>query len=57
MIPALGLMIGAYIFTRMVEILLQPTANIFVKILAVITVLIVCVCVLDLITTAQTVPI
>jgi nitrate/TMAO reductase-like tetraheme cytochrome c subunit len=56
MIPAIGLMIGAYIFTRMIEIVLQPTANIAVKILAVITVFIVGICVWDLINTAQTVP-
>lgn len=56
MIPAIGLMIGAYIFTRMLETALQPTTNLAIKILAVITIIIVCVCVLDLITTAKTVP-
>ena len=38
MIPALSLMIGMYIITRMFEILLKDDTNIFVKVIGLITV-------------------
>ena len=38
MIPALSLMIGMYIITRMFEILLKDDTNTFVKVIGLITV-------------------
>ena len=38
MIPALSLMIGMYIITRMFEILLKDETNTFVKVIGLITV-------------------
>lgn len=40
MIPAIGIMIGAYIFTRMAELLQSKEAGIVVKIFATITLLV-----------------
>lgn len=40
MIPTIGIMIGAYIFTRMAELLGSKEAGIVVKIFAVITLLV-----------------
>jgi hypothetical protein len=37
MIPAIGLMIAAYTFTRMIELLMRPDRGIIVKIFAVLT--------------------
>ena len=59
MIPAIGLMIGAYIFTRMVSFLMrkgdraEPTA---VKVLAVITLLVTVFSVAGLLTSGQPTP-
>lgn len=41
MIPAIGLMMGAYIFTRMIQLLSRADVNILAKVCAVITLLIV----------------
>ena len=38
MIPALSLMIGMYIITRMFEILLKDDTNMFVKVIGLITI-------------------
>lgn len=40
MIPAIGIMIGAYIFTRMAELLDSKEAGVIVKIFAFITLLV-----------------
>lgn len=52
MIQLIGLMMGAYIFTRMVE-LLGGTGNIFAKVCGVITILVVAFCVFGLINTGN----
>ncbi len=54
MIPTIGVMIGAYIFTRMVDIFCRPAAEKsagypVLAILAIITSLVTVVCVLDLV--------
>lgn len=52
MIPVIGLMIGAYIVTRMASFLLRSgerSESVVVKILAVVTILVTCVCVYDLV--------
>ena len=50
MIPDIGLMIGAYIVTRMVALLGQPWshANIVAKILAALTIIVTVICTGDL---------
>lgn len=40
MIPTIGVMIAAYIFTRMLEICMTPTTSSFLKLVAVITMLV-----------------
>jgi glucose uptake protein GlcU len=40
MVPTIGVMIGAYIFTRMLELCMNPTVSMTVKLFAVITMLI-----------------
>lgn len=40
MIPTIGVMIGAYIFTRMLEICMSPTASSVLKLFAVITMIV-----------------
>lgn len=47
MIPAIAVMIGAYIFTRMVELLTLPEPKLLVKIFAVVTILITVISVID----------
>jgi hypothetical protein len=58
MIPAIGLMIGAYIFTRMTELLAgqNKSAQVVTKIFAVLTMLITAISVLGLITSGSTMP-
>lgn len=40
MVPIIGVMIGAYIFTRMLELCMNPAVSMTVKLFAVITMLI-----------------
>ena len=58
MIPAIGLMIGAYIFTRMIELLAgsSKSGQVLVKIFAVLTMLITVVSVFDLVMSGSNVP-
>jgi len=53
MIPTLGLMIGAYIFTRMFEVLVKDSklGDVIARILALLTMVIAVVCVLALMLT------
>ena len=56
MIPAIGLMIGAYVFTRMVSFLTRKgdmAESIIVKVFAVITMLVTAICVADLLMRGQ----
>lgn len=55
MIPAIGFMIAAYIITRMVASLTRPDVNIVAKVLAVVTILITIVSVIDLISAGSSV--
>ena len=48
MIPALSLMIGMYIITRMLEILLKDDTNTFVKVIGLITVVITLISLFDI---------
>lgn len=48
MIPALGVMIGAYIFTRMLEMILAKDNGVALKVFAVLTILITLVSVVDI---------
>lgn len=41
MIPAIGLMVGAYIFTRMVDMLGRDDVSVIAKIFSVLTILVV----------------
>lgn len=41
MIPAIGLMVGAYIFTRMVDMLGRSDVSVIAKIFSVLTILVV----------------
>jgi hypothetical protein len=54
MIPAIGTMIGAYIFTRMIELLMNPKPNgeAGQRIFAILTILATIVCVLSLFSSA-----
>jgi hypothetical protein len=58
MIPAIGFMIAAYIITRMVALLGQPSpqANTAAKVMAVITIIVACICAADLLMTGATFP-
>jgi hypothetical protein len=48
MIPDIGLMIGAYVFTRMLQLQFDPEEGTFVKMLGVVTMIVVAICVIDL---------
>lgn len=54
MIPAIGVMIAAYIITRMVASLTRPDVNKVAKVLAVVTIIITMVSVVDLMSAAST---
>ena len=54
MIPIIGIMIGAYIFTRMIEILDRDEASIVVRLFAALTLLVTVVGVLLLLLGAMT---
>lgn len=56
MIPAIGLMIGAYIITRMFEIFAKKDAHMAVKGFAVVTVLITLVSVVDILNAGSSMP-
>ena len=59
MIPVIGLMIGAYIVTRMISFLTrrgERNESVLVKVFAVITVLVVLICVVDLLSRGQPTP-
>lgn len=55
MIPVIGVMMAAYIFTRMVE-LLAGDAKVIVKIFAVLTLIIACVGAVDLLNASSSIP-
>lgn len=55
MIPTIGVMMAAYIFTRMVELLASEGKTI-VKVFAVITLLIACVGAVDLLNSGSSIP-
>lgn len=50
MIPAIGVMIGMYIITRIFELALKDSTNMFVKILGVVTILVTVLSIYDLLT-------
>ncbi|CAB3692046.1 MAG: hypothetical protein ACWGIK_02985 [Achromobacter pulmonis] len=52
MIPAIGLMVGAYIVTRMTATLTQPGTSKVVKVLAIITIVVALVSCLELLTSS-----
>ncbi|MBB1627699.1 hypothetical protein [Achromobacter sp. UMC71] len=52
MIPAIGLMVGAYIVTRMTATLTRPDTNKVVKVLSIITIVVALVSCLDLLTSS-----
>ena len=58
MIPDIGLVIAAYLVTRMVALLGQPTphANIVAKTLAVLTIIVTIICAGDLLTRGVNIP-
>ena len=59
MIPDIGLMVGAYVVTRMVSFLTRKgnmAESVVVKVLAVITVLVTVICVADLLMRGQPTP-
>lgn len=58
MIPAIGLMMGAYIFTRMFEVLVKGSnlGDVLTRILAVLTMVITAICVLVLLLSGATIP-
>jgi len=49
MIPTIGIMIGAYIITRMIEIICRSDRNVFVKAVSVVTILVAIVSIVDLV--------
>jgi hypothetical protein len=53
MIPAIGIMIGFYIITRMIELLARKDRSIGIKIMASITILVTLVSMLDLVMSGQ----
>lgn len=56
MIPAIGVMLGAYIITRMFEIMTKAEAKTVVKVFSCITVLITLVCVIDILNAGSNIP-
>jgi len=59
MIPDIGLMVGAYIFTRMVSVLTRKgdrEESVLVRVFAGITVLVTVICIWDLLMSGQTIP-
>lgn len=56
MIPSISVMIGAYIVTRMFEILAKTESKTVVKVFAVITILVVIVSVIDILNAGSRVP-
>ncbi len=56
MIPAIGLMIGAYIVTRMFDLMAKAETHKAVKVFAVLTVLITLVSVVDILNAGSSVP-
>jgi len=56
MIQAIGIMIGAYIFTKMLNLVVTPSTITGVKVFAVITMLVTIFCVLDLLVMGTVAP-
>jgi len=59
MIPDIGLMVGAYVFTRMVSFLTRKgdrEESVLVRVFAGITAVVVVICMWDLLTRGQTTP-
>ncbi len=59
MIPDIGLMVGAYVVTRMVSFLTRKGNNaesVVVKVLAAVTIVVVAICVADLLMRGQSTP-
>ncbi|CUI33889.1 hypothetical protein [Achromobacter xylosoxidans] len=56
MIPAIGLMVGAYIITRMTAMLTQPGTSKVLKVLSLITIAVALVSCLDLLTGSAAIP-
>ncbi|KRC85627.1 hypothetical protein D3C87_897200 [compost metagenome] len=56
MIPAIGLMVGAYIVTRMTAMLTRPDSSKVVKVLSIITIAVALVSCLELLTGAAALP-
>ncbi|MGE8656139.1 MAG: hypothetical protein ACN6O8_05250 [Achromobacter sp.] len=54
MIPAIGLMVGAYIVTRMTATLTRPGTSKVVKVLAILTIAVALISCLDLLTSSAT---
>ncbi|AZR93907.1 hypothetical protein BBB39_09090 [Bordetella trematum] len=55
MIPAIGVMIAAYIITRMVASLTKPDVNKVAKVLAVLTIVVTVISVMDLMSASSSV--
>lgn len=53
MIPAIGLMIAAYTLTRLLGMLFQKDVNVFVKIIAVIAMIVILIATMDLFSAAS----
>lgn len=56
MIPTIGVMMGAYIFARLLEMTLHKDNNALVKLVAVIAMLVDIVCVLGLVSQGSSLP-
>jgi len=48
MIPAIGVMVGVYIITRMIELISRSDRHVFVKVVSAITILVTIVSIVDL---------
>jgi glycopeptide antibiotics resistance protein len=56
MIPAIGIMVGAYIITRMMEILAKAESKNVTKVFSVVTILVTLVSVVDLLNAGSSFP-
>jgi len=48
MIPTLGVMVGAYIFARLLEMITSTSSNIVVRVVGVLALIVTIICTLDL---------
>ena len=56
MIPAIGMMIGAYIVTRMLELMVNPDSKTVVKVFAVITIVVTIISQIDILNAGSSIP-